>query len=66
MLSPLKRVYTLQTFTVELRDKGWFFWLTYGNKSEAKGPYKSISSLSLMMARDLKRELTKRDSVHVG
>lgn len=64
MLSNAKRTYMLATFTVELRTKGWFFWPTYGDKTEARGPYSSITSVSLMVARQLKREITKRDAVH--
>jgi hypothetical protein len=64
MLSNAKRTYMLANFTVELRAKGWFFWPTYGDKTEARGPYSSITSVSLMVARQLKREITKRDAVH--
>ena len=61
MLANAKRVYALATFTVELREKGWFYWPTYGAKDEAKGPYSSMASVTLMIARELKREVTKRD-----
>ena len=61
MLASTKRVYALATFTVELREKGWFYWPTYGEKDEAKGPYSSMASVTLMIARELKREVTKRD-----
>jgi hypothetical protein len=52
----------LANFTVELRERGWFYWRTYGEKAEAKGPYTSMASVTLMIARELKREITKRDS----
>jgi hypothetical protein len=65
MLVKTQRVYALATFTVELREKGWFFWPTYGDKNEAKGPYNSMASVTLMVARELKREITKRDGLHV-
>ena len=61
MLVKTQRVYALATFTVELREKGWFYWPTYGEKDEAKGPYNSMASVTLMIARELKREVTKRD-----
>lgn len=61
MLVSAKRVYALAGFTVELRQKGWFYWPTYGEKAEAKGPYSSMASVTLMIARELKREITKRD-----
>jgi hypothetical protein len=64
MLANAKRVYQLGTYTVELRSKGWFLWASYGNKNDAKGPYSSIASVTLMIARQLKREITKRDAVH--
>jgi hypothetical protein len=64
MLTNVKRTYALREFTVELRPKGWFFWKTYGAKEEAKGPYSSVDSVALMIARDLKREIRKRDAVH--
>jgi hypothetical protein len=54
----------LANYTVELRAKGWYFWETYGDKGEAKGPYSSITSVTLMVARQLKREIVKRDAVH--
>ena len=64
MLSNVKRIYALAEFTVELRPRGWFFWRTYGDKADAKGPYSSMGSVTLMIARQLKRDITKRDAVH--
>lgn len=63
MLTNAKRTYMLANFTVEHRAAGWFYWTTYGEK-EPKGPYSSESSVCLMVARALKKELVKRDSVH--
>lgn len=65
MLSNAKRTYALREFTVEQRPKGWFYWRTYGEKANAKGPYSSMASVTLMIARELKREIQKRDSAHV-
>jgi hypothetical protein len=65
MLANVKHVYALANFTVELRQRGWFYWPTYGEKSEAKGPYGSMASVTLMIARELKREITKRDTPHL-
>ncbi len=62
MLASDKRIYALVGFTVERRQKGWFYWPTYGEKAEAKGPYGSMTSVTLMIARELKREITKRDA----
>ena len=64
MLANAKRVYALAGFTVELRRRGWFYWPTYGEKADAKGPYGSTTSVTLMIARELKREITKRDGPH--
>ena len=64
MLMNVKRVYALKEFTVERRAKGWYFWRTYGGKDDLKGPYGSMTSVSLMIARQLRRELAKRDAQH--
>ena len=63
MLTNTKRVYALANFTVELRGKGWYFWRTYGDKSDVNGPYRSEASVTLMIARQLRREIVKRDGV---
>jgi hypothetical protein len=39
-----------------------FYWRTFGDKGEAKGPYRNMASVTLMIARELKREITKRDA----
>ena len=49
MLANAKRVYALANFTVELRQRGWFYWPTYGEKGEAKGPYTSMASVTRRM-----------------
>ncbi len=62
MLDNRKRVYALGAFTVEKMVKGWFFRKTYGD-DVWHGPYSSESSVCLMIARQLKRELAKRDGL---
>ncbi len=62
MLTETKRIYALAEYTVEQRPKGWYFWRTYGDKDQAKGPYASLSSVTLTIARQLKREIIKRDA----
>lgn len=64
MLSNTKRVYMLANFTVECRPKGWYFAKTKygGERHEWRGPYSSMASVTLMVARELKREITKRDA----
>jgi hypothetical protein len=66
MLTNVKRTYALQDFTVEGKGDKWFYWRTarYGDKEQRKGPYSSIASVTLMIARELKREVVKRDAVH--
>ena len=60
MLQNAKRTYALREWTVERRPAGWYFWHTYGEK-EPRGPYSTMASVSLMIARELKREIKKRD-----
>jgi len=66
MLANTKRVYALADYTVEGRADKWFFWKTarFGDKEEKKGPYSSLASVTLMIARQLKREIAKRDAIH--
>jgi hypothetical protein len=63
MLQNAKRIYALAGYTVEHRAKGWFFKKTY-TEDDWHGPYSSETSVSLMLARQLKREIVKRDAVH--
>lgn len=63
-----KRVYSLAEYTVERKQDGWYFGRTarYADKEERRGPYKSIASVTLVIARQLKREITRRDATHVA
>jgi hypothetical protein len=62
MLTNAKRIYALAAYTVEHRPRGWYYWRTYGDDDEVKGPYSSLSSVTLIIARQLKREIVKRDA----
>ena len=64
MLTNAKRVYKLAEFTVERRPKGWFFTRTarFDDKPDWRGPYSSMASVTLMIARQLKKEMAKRDA----
>ena len=64
MLTNAKRVYRLAEFTVERRPRGWFFTRTarFDDKPDWRGPYSSMASVSLMIARYLKMEIAKRDA----
>lgn len=61
-----KRVYMLAEYTVEHKQNGWYFGRTarYADKEERKGPYRSVASVTLVIARQLKREIVKRDTAH--
>ena len=41
--------------------KDGLYWKTYGDKDEVKGSYHSPSSSTFVIARELKREIDKRD-----
>jgi hypothetical protein len=66
MLAKAKRLYALADYTVECRPTGWYFGRTgrFGDKTELRGPYGSIASVTLMIARALLKEIKKRDSPH--
>jgi hypothetical protein len=62
MLDNRKRMYALQSWTVEKKAKGWFIRRTDHDES-SRGPYSSATSACLTIARQLKRELIKRDGL---
>lgn len=66
MLAKAKRVYALADYTVECRANGWYYCRTgrFGERPEMKGPYGSIASITLMIARQLLKEIKKRDAPH--
>ena len=66
MLSNAKRTYALADFTVEVKAGKWFFWKTsrYGDQEARHGPYSSIASVTLMIARQLMKDITRRDAAH--
>jgi hypothetical protein len=59
-----KHTFALREWTVEHRSAGWFYWRTYGEKVP-KGPYTSEFSVCLMIARELRKELLKRNPAPV-
>jgi hypothetical protein len=63
MLDNVKRTYALADFTVEGRGDKWYYWRTarFGDKEERRGPYGSMASVTLMIARQLRKEIAKRD-----
>lgn len=54
--------YALQGYTVEKRRRGWYFTRTFvkAEQPEWRGPYRSLASVTLMIARQLKKELKRR------
>jgi hypothetical protein len=59
-----KRVYRLAEYTVECKKDGWYFGRSarFDDKEQMRGPYSSIASVTLVIARQLKREITNRDA----
>jgi hypothetical protein len=55
-----KRIYALAGYTVISRPNGWYFKRT-DYDDDWRGPYASETSVCLMVARALKKELAKRD-----
>ncbi len=62
MLDNRKRIYALTEYTVEKRSRGWFYRRTYG-ADPWRGPYSSEASVTLMIARQLRKEVVKRDGM---
>ena len=60
MLDNRKRIYALASYTVVRKPSGWFLRRT-DYDDPWKGPYSSETSVCLMVARMLKKELAKRD-----
>ena len=61
-----RRIYALADYTVERTGKGWYFGRTsrFGDTHAMKGPYSTERSVALMIARELIKEIVKRDSQH--
>ena len=57
-----KYIYALDMWTVEKRPNGWYFSKSayHGDKHEWHGPYSSEMSVTLMIARELQKEIKKR------
>jgi len=57
-----RRVYALQGYTIQYRVRGWYYRRT--DHDEAwRGPYGSETSVCLMVAKQLKNELSRRDGL---
>ncbi len=53
-------IFALASWTAERRAKGWYIRKT-DHEGDWRGPYSTIASVSLMIARELGKELAKRD-----
>jgi hypothetical protein len=56
-----KEIFALSNRSVERRHDGWYYGNTYGMEpKDFKGPYCSMASVTLMLAREITRELVRR------
>jgi hypothetical protein len=55
-------IYALADWTVEKRGNGWYYAHSARRhtKGDWKGPYSSIASVTMMIARQLGREINER------
>jgi hypothetical protein len=62
VLANAKYIYALDMWTVEKRPHGWYFSRSayHGDKHHWRGPYSSEFSVTLMIARELRKEIKKR------
>ncbi len=61
MLDNRRRIYALTSWTVERKARGWYIRRTDHDEAWL-GPYSSENSACLTIARQLKKELIKRDA----
>ena len=63
-----RRIYALADYTVERTGRGSYFGRTsrFGDMHAMKGPYATERSVALMIARELLKEIAKRDTNHSG
>jgi hypothetical protein len=57
-----RRRFVLADYTVERRQRGWYFGRPYAPPKSFLGPYTSLSSVTLMIARQLRKEVERRDA----
>jgi len=57
----VKSTFALNNWTAEQRPSGWYYGDTYREQpSQFRGPYTSIASVTLMIAREMTREILRR------
>ena len=61
-MSAERFIYALSDWTVEKREKGWYFARSANRHSNGEwlGPYRSEASVAMMIARQLRREIVER------
>ncbi len=64
MLDNRTRAYALSGWTVKSNGKGWFVRKT-DSADEWRGPYANETSACLTIARQLRKELIKRDTLRL-
>jgi hypothetical protein len=63
-----RTTFALSNWTAEQRPNGlWWFGDTYGDEpKDYRGPYSSVASVTLMIARELAKEIVRRRERMVG
>jgi hypothetical protein len=63
-----KLTFALTNWTAEQRGNGyWYYGDTYGDTPEQyRGPYSSMASVTLMIAREMTKEIVRRQSRMAG
>lgn len=60
-----QRRFALADYTVEQRERGWYFGRQFDPASAYRGPYSSIASVTLSIARQLRREIERRQRASI-
>jgi hypothetical protein len=56
-----RSTFALNSWSAELRSNGWYYGDTYREeKSQFRGPYSSVASVTLMIAREMTKEIFRR------
>jgi hypothetical protein len=61
MLDNRRRIYALESWTAEKKARGWFIKRTHSSGA-VLGPFRNETSACLMIARQLRKELLRRDA----
>jgi Ribonuclease G/E len=67
-MSAERERYALTDWMVEKREGGWYFSRYRDRRDKAgwRGPYRSEASVAMMIARQLRREITQRHRLNGG